>query len=71
MSHKHQPTRADWIFHQVLPSLVLKTVGVMHRVRRAFKAFDHPDRDLAQFVESSVFHMCDQFLVPLACSIEP
>jgi hypothetical protein len=29
MSHKQQPARVVWIFHQVVPSLALKTVGVM------------------------------------------
>jgi hypothetical protein len=56
MSRKHQPTRAVWIFHRVVPSLVLKIVEVMRRVHRAFEAFDDPDRDFAQFIESRVFH---------------
>jgi hypothetical protein len=47
MGRKHLPARAVWIFHQVVLSLVLKTVGIMHRVHRAFEAFDDPDRDLA------------------------
>jgi hypothetical protein len=46
-SRKHQPSQVVQIFHQVVPSLVLKTVSVMHQVRRAFEAFDDPDRDLA------------------------
>jgi hypothetical protein len=50
---------------------VLNTVGIMHQVRRAFEAFDDPDWDLAQFIESRVFHRCDQFLVPLPHSVEP
>jgi hypothetical protein len=54
MSHKHQPTRPVWIFHRVVPSQVLKTVRIMRRVHRAFEAFDDPDRDLAQFIESRV-----------------
>jgi hypothetical protein len=29
MSHNYQTAWAIWIFHQVVPSLVLKTVGVM------------------------------------------
>jgi hypothetical protein len=48
MSPKHQPVWVVWIFHRVVPSLVLKTIGAMHRVRRAFEAFDDPDQDLAQ-----------------------
>jgi hypothetical protein len=64
MSRRHQPAWAVWIFHRVVPSLVLKTVVVMHQVCRALKAFDDPDQDLAQFIESRVFHRCDQFLVP-------
>jgi hypothetical protein len=46
MSHKHQPTQGVWIFHRVVPSLVLKTVGIMCRVRRAVEAFEDPDRAL-------------------------
>jgi hypothetical protein len=71
MSRKHQPARAVQIFHRVVPSLVLKTVGIMRRVYRAFVAFDDPDRDLAQFIESWVFHSCDQFLVPWPHGVEP
>jgi hypothetical protein len=29
MSRKHQPARTVWIFHRVVPSQVLKTMGVM------------------------------------------
>jgi hypothetical protein len=50
---------------------VLKTVGVMQRVRRAFEAFDDPDQDLAQFIELRIFPRCDQFLVSLSHGIEP
>jgi hypothetical protein len=50
-------------FHQVVPNLVLKTMGIVCRVHRAFKAFDDSDRDLAQFVEPRGFPRCDQFLV--------
>jgi hypothetical protein len=57
MSHKHQLARAVWIFHQVVSSLMLKTVGIMHRVRREFEAFDDPDRDLARFVELRIFFL--------------
>jgi hypothetical protein len=71
MSHKHQPAWAVWIFYLVVPGLVLKTVCVMRRVRRAFEAFNDPDQDLAQFIESRVFHLCDQFLVPWSRGIEP
>jgi hypothetical protein len=49
---------------------VLKTVGVMRLVHRAFEAFDDLDWDLSQFIESSVSHRCDQFLVPWPCGIE-
>jgi hypothetical protein len=38
----------------MVPS-VLKTVGIMHRVHRAFEAFNDPDQDLAQFVELRIF----------------
>jgi hypothetical protein len=71
MSHNRQPTWAIWIFHRVVLSLVLKTVGVMHRVCRSFEAFDDPDRDLAQFMESRVFHRCDQFLMSWSRCVEP
>jgi hypothetical protein len=47
MSRKHQPARAVWIFHQVVSSLVLKTVGILRLVHRAFEAFNDPDWDLA------------------------
>jgi hypothetical protein len=50
---------------------VLRTVGVMHQVHRAFKAFDDLDRDPTQFVEQRIFPRCDQFLVPWSCGIEP
>jgi hypothetical protein len=53
------------------PNLVLKTVGIVCRVRRALEAFDDSDRDLAQFVELRVFPRCDQFLVPWLRGIEP
>jgi hypothetical protein len=55
----------------VVPNLVLKTVGTVCRVHRTFEAFDDSDRDLAQFVEPRVFPMCDQFLVPWSCGVEP
>jgi hypothetical protein len=42
-------------FHRVVPSLVLKTVGIMCRVHRTFEAFGDLDQDLAQFVEPRVF----------------
>uniref|UniRef100_UPI003D1190EF hypothetical protein n=1 Tax=Amphritea sp. TaxID=1872502 RepID=UPI003D1190EF len=51
----HQTTRVVWIFHRVIPNLVLRTVGIMRRVHRAFKAFDDPDGDLTQFVEQRIF----------------
>jgi hypothetical protein len=54
-SRIYQPALAVWIFHPVAPSLVLKTVDIMCRVHRAFKAFDDSDRNLAQFVELRVF----------------
>jgi hypothetical protein len=55
MSYNYQSARAVWIFHRVVPSLVLRTVSIMHRVHRAFEAFDNSDRDLAQFVELRIF----------------
>jgi hypothetical protein len=50
---------------------MLKTVGVVRQVRRAFEAFDNSDRDLAQFVELRVFPRCDQFIVSWLRGIEP
>jgi hypothetical protein len=70
VSHKHQSAQVVWIFHRVVLSLVLKTVSVIRRVHRAFKAFDDPDQDLAQFVELRIFPRCDQFLVPWPHGIE-
>jgi hypothetical protein len=67
----YQPARAVWIFHQVVPGLVLKTVGIVCRVHRAFKAFDDSDQDLAQFVELRDFPRCDQFLVSWPRGMEP
>jgi hypothetical protein len=58
-------------FHQVVPNLVLKVVGIMCRARRAFEVFDDLDRDIAEFIEPRVFHRCDQFLVPWPRGIEP
>jgi hypothetical protein len=49
-SRKYQAALAVWIFHQVVPSLVLKTVCVMHQVHRAFEAFDDSDQNLTQFI---------------------
>jgi hypothetical protein len=49
---------------------VLRTVGVMHRVYIAFKAFDDLDQDLTRFIELRIFPRCDLFLVPWSCSIE-
>jgi hypothetical protein len=30
-------------------------MGMMHRVHRAFEAFDNPERDLTWFVEQRIF----------------
>jgi hypothetical protein len=49
---------------------VLKIVGVMHRVCRAFEAFDNPNQDLTRFVEQRIFPMFDQFLVSWPRNIE-
>jgi hypothetical protein len=71
MSRNYQSAQAVWIFHRVVASLVLRTVGVVHRVHGEFKAFDDPDRDLAWFVELRIFPRCDMFLVPWSHDIEP
>jgi hypothetical protein len=70
-SRKYQPTQAVWIFHRVVPSLVLKSVSVMHQVHRAFQAFDDLDQDLAQFIKLRIFPRCDMFLVLWSCGVEP
>jgi hypothetical protein len=64
MSRNYQSTQAVWIFHRVVPSLVLRTVGVMRRVHRAFEAFNNLDQDLTRFVEQRILPRCDQFLEP-------
>jgi hypothetical protein len=52
----HLPARSSGLdFHQVIPSLVLKIVGIVCRVHRVFEAFDDLDWDLAQFVELRFF----------------
>jgi hypothetical protein len=58
-------------FHQVDPNLVPKAIGLMCRAHSAFEVFDDSDRDLTQFIEITVFHRCDQFLVPWPCGVEP
>jgi hypothetical protein len=59
------------MFHQTIPSLVLRTMGIMHRVHRAFKAFENLDQDLARFVELSIFPEYDRVLVPWSHGVEP
>jgi hypothetical protein len=51
MSRNLQSARTVWIFHRVAPSIVLRIVGVMRLVHRAFEAFDNPEWDFTQFVE--------------------
>jgi hypothetical protein len=70
-SRIYQPARAVWIFHHLVPSLVLKIVIIMCQVHTTFKAFDDSDRDLALFVERRVFPICDQFLVSCLRGIDP
>jgi hypothetical protein len=50
---------------------MLRTVDVIHRVHRAFKAFDNPDQDLARFLELWIFAECDHVLVPWPRDLEP
>jgi hypothetical protein len=52
MSCNDQTTMVVWIFHQTIPNLVIRTVGVLHLAHRAFDVFDHPDLDLNQFLSS-------------------
>jgi hypothetical protein len=70
-SHTYQPTLAVWVFHRVVPSLVLQTMSVICRVCRAFKAFDDLDQDRAKFIELRIFLRCDKFLVLWSRGIEP
>jgi hypothetical protein len=46
-THMYQPALVVWVFYQVVPNLVIMTVGTMCRVCRAFEAFDDSDWDLA------------------------
>jgi hypothetical protein len=39
--------------------LIWLQLSIMHRVRRAFEAFDDLDWDVAQFVELRIFPRCD------------
>jgi hypothetical protein len=51
----HSPARLGSLnFHQVVPNLVFKNVGIVCRVCRTFEVFDNSDLDLAQFVELRV-----------------
>jgi hypothetical protein len=52
MSCNDQTSMVVWIFHQTIPNLVLRTVGILHLAHRAFDVFDHPDLDLNQFLSS-------------------
>jgi hypothetical protein len=70
-SRIYQPARAVMIFHRVVPSLVLRTISIVHQVHRPFEGFDDSDQNLAQFVELRIFLMCDQFLVSWLCGVEP
>jgi hypothetical protein len=56
MSRNNQSARAVWIFHRVVLSLVLRTISILHRIHKAFEAFDNPDRDLTRFVELGVIY---------------
>jgi hypothetical protein len=71
MCRNYQSARAVWIFHRVVPNLVLRTLGIMRRVHKTFEAFDDPNQDLTHFVEQINFPRCDQFLVPWSRGIEP
>jgi hypothetical protein len=71
VSRRHQTAETVRIFHRIISSFVLKTVGVMQRVLRAFNAFDNPDRYIAQVIELRIFPECDKVLLPWLCGIEP
>jgi hypothetical protein len=71
LSRNHQTTQVVWIFHQMIPNLVVRTVGIMCLAHRAFEVFDHPDLDLTRFVEQRIFPKCDQVLVSCPCGVEP
>jgi hypothetical protein len=70
-SHIHQTAQSVRNFHEIVLSLVLKSMGIMCPICRAFEAFDNPDRDLSQFVKLMIFSKCDQILVPWPCGVEP
>jgi hypothetical protein len=70
MSCNHQTTRVVWIFHRMIPSLVLRTVGIMRLAHRAFEVFHHPYLDITWFVEQRFFPQCDQVLVSRPRDIE-
>ncbi len=55
----------------MVPSLVLKTVGIVCQVLGAFEAFVDSNRNLVQFVELRGFPRRDQLLVSWSCGIEP
>jgi hypothetical protein len=60
VQESHKPAHLGSLdFHQVVPNIVLKAVGIMCRARRAFEVFDDLDRDLAHFIESRIFHRYD------------
>jgi hypothetical protein len=74
-SHREQKSQTSArsgcpYFHQVVPNLVPKAVGLICRARSAFEVLDNSDRDFTQVIEIRVFHRCDQFLVPWPRDIE-
>jgi hypothetical protein len=72
VQESHVPVRSSSLdFHQVVPILVPKDVGIMCRAHSAFEVFDDLDQNLAHIVERRVFHWCDQFLVPRPHGVEP
>jgi hypothetical protein len=71
VQESHTPVHSGSLdFHQEVPNLVPKAVGIVCRAHSAFEVFNNSDQNLAQFVELRVFRRCDQFLVPWPCIIE-
>jgi hypothetical protein len=70
VSRGHQTAEIVRIFHRIVSSLVLKTVGVVRRVLRAFNTFDNPDRYIAQVIELRIFPKRDKVLLPWLHGVE-
>jgi hypothetical protein len=60
VQESHIPVHSGSLdFHQEVPNLLPKVVGIVCQARSAFEVFDNSDQNLAQFVELRVFRTCD------------